>query len=376
MTTIAIGLVGTGFMGKCHALAFRAAPAVFEGLSAPRLELLADVDAGVAGRAAAAWGFARWTTEWQEVTDDPAIDVVAITTPNFLHQEIALAAIAAGKHVYCEKPLALDAGGARVMTEAAERAGVRTLVGYNYLRAPAIRLAKEIVDAGEIGEVVHFRGVHFEDYMADPSVPCTWRCRKRTAGAGALGDLGSHVVSLAHFLLGPIEEVSGAVRTVIRERPSPREPSRMEAVDVDDQAQALVRFASGAAGTVEASWLAAGRKMGLAFEITGSRGAVVLDYERMNELRVFTGGGPPRVQGFRTVLIGPEHPDYGAFCPAPGHQLGFNDLKTIEVRQLLDGIARDTPLQPDFRGAWRIAQVVDAIQLSAAERRWVRPVDL
>lgn len=371
MSEIGIGLIGTGFMGKCHALAFRAVGAVFAEVSPPRLELLADVDPGVTEAAARAFGFARWTTDWQALVADPAVDVVAITTPNFLHQKMAMAAIAAGKHVYCEKPLALDLAGARAMTAAAAAAGVRTLVGYNYLHNPATRLAREIILSGEIGEVVHFRGNHFEDYMADPMAPYGWRCRKATAGAGAIADLGSHVISLARHLVGEIAEVSGALQTVITERPLPGEPGRTAPVEVDDQAQALVRFADGAAGTLEASWIASGRKMALAYEITGSKGALAFDQERLNELRLFTFGNR-RLDGFRTILIGPEHPPYGAFCPAPGHQLGFNDLKIIEVKLLLDAIAGKAPPEPDFAAATRIAQVVEAILRSAAERRWVR----
>jgi predicted dehydrogenase len=369
MSGIGVGLIGTGFMGKCHALAFRAVPSIFEGTPAPRLEVLADVDAKVTERLAEAWGFGQWTTDWRELVRDPKVDVVAITSPNFLHQEMALAAIAAGKHVYCEKPLALDAAGARLMTEAAEAKGVRTLVGYNYLCAPALRLAKELIEAGDIGEIVHVRGTHFEDYMTDPADPATWRSRKATAGAGALGDLGSHVISLVRHLAGEIEEVQGATQTMIRERPSLRGPGSMEPVEVDDQAQALLRFESGAAGVIEASWLAAGRKMGLTVEVTGSKGAMMLNFERKNELRLFRSGETKRTHGFRTILMGPEHQPYGRFCPAPGHQLGFNDLKVIEVKGLLDAIATGTPAQPDFRAAWRIAQVVDAILLSAAERR-------
>jgi predicted dehydrogenase len=300
------------------------------------------------------------------------VDVVAITTPNFLHQEMAMAAIAAGKHVYCEKPLALDAAGAKAMTEAAEATSVRTLVGYNYLWNPATRLARDIIESGEIGEVVHFRGAHLEDYMADPAAPCTWRCRKATAGAGAVADLGSHAISLARFLVGEIAQVHGSVQTVIEQRPLPGEPGRMGAVEVDDQAQALLRFESGAAGTLEANWIAAGRKMHLAAEVTGSKGTLTFDQERMNELRLFTYGRKKRLDGFKTILSGPEHPDYAAFCPAPGHQLGFNDLKVIEVKALLQGIAAGAPLEPDFRAAWHIARVIDAILVSSAERRWVQ----
>jgi len=376
MRQITIGLIGTGFMGKCHALAFRSVGAVFEEAPRVGLEILADVDPARTEAMARAWGFARWTTDWRALVGDPAVGLVAITTPNFLHQEMAEAAIAAGKHVYCEKPLALDAKGALAMTEAAEAAGVCTLVGYNYLRSPAIGLARDLITSGEIGEVRHFRGVHFEDFMVDPALPCSWRCRKASAGAGALGDMGSHVLSLAHHLVGEIEEVQGAVQTMIAERPSLADPGRLETVDVDDQAQALLRFKSGAAGTLETSWLASGRKMGLAVEITGSKGAILFDQERMNELRLFKGDDPKRIGGFRTILIGPEHPPYGRFCPAPGHQLGFNELKVVEVKALLDGIAAGARLDPDFRSAWRIARVIDAIQRSAAERRAVRPQEV
>jgi predicted dehydrogenase len=253
---------------------------------------------------------------------------------------------------------------------------VQTLVGYNYLRAPMLRLARELIEAGEIGEVVHVRGTHFEDYMSDPRAPATWRSRRATAGSGALGDLGSHLVSLARHLAGEIEAVSGAVQTVITERPRLRDPAVMEPVEVDDQAQALVRFASGAVGVLEASWLACGRKMGLTVEVTGSRGALILDYERMNELRLFKSGEPARLHGFKTILAGPEHPGYGAFCPAAGHQLGFNDLKVIEVAALLEGLRRGPAPEPDFTGGWRIAQVIEAIQLSAAQGREVRPGDV
>lgn len=368
--TLGIGLIGTGFMGKCHALAFRAAPAVFGHL--PRLDLavLADVDADVAEKAAHTFGFARHTTDWRDLVTDPAVDIVAITSPNFLHEEMALAAIDAGKHVYCEKPLALDAAGAGQMTEAAEAAGVKTLVGYNYLHNPAIRLAKDIIEAGEIGEIVHFRGAHFEDYLASPDVPYSWRSSKAKAGAGVVADLGSHIISLARHLVGEIEAVQAMLKIVVGWRPIPDESGKTAPVEVDDQAQMLLRFEDGPTGTIEASAVAAGRKMHLAFEITGSRGTLTFDQERMNELRLFRFGDDPSRDGFKTILSGPAHPPYSQFCPAPGHGLGFNDLKIIEVAHLIGGITNGTPLDPDFRGAWQIAEVVDAAIRSDASGRW------
>ncbi len=299
MTSLGIGLIGTGFMGKCHALGFRAAPAVFGHLPRLDLTMLADVDAKIAGDAADAFGFDRWTTDWHSLVHDPDVDIVAITSPNFLHQQMAMAAISAGKHVYCEKPLALDARGAGEMTKAAEAAGIKTLVGYNYLHNPAIRLAQEIIQAGEIGEIIHFRGNHFEDYLASPDSPYTWRSSKAKAGAGVVADLGSHIISLARRLVGEIEAVQAMLRIVVKERPLADDPSRKKPVEVDDQAQMLLRFKDGPTGTIEASAVAAGRKMNLAFEITGSRGTLAFDQESMNELRLFRfGDGGRPVQGW------------------------------------------------------------------------------
>jgi len=368
---IGVGLIGTGFMGACHALAFRSAPAVFGDLPHLDLAMLADVDAGIAKRAAERFGFDRAVSDWRALVIDPSVDIVAITSPNFLHQPMAEAAIEAGKHVYCEKPLALHAKAAGEMTEAAEKAGVRTLVGYNYLHNPVIRLAKEMIEAGEIGEIVHFRGAHFEDYLASPEVPFSWRSSKAKAGAGVVADLGSHIISLARRLVGEIDEVQAMLEIVVRERPLPDDPSTTAKVEVDDQAQMLLRFKDGPTGTIEASAVAAGRKMHLAFEITGSSGTLVFDQERMNELRLFRFGDDPARDGFKTILAGPAHPPYDRFCPAPGHGLGFNDLKVIEVAHLIKGISNGTPLDPDFRGAWQIAEVVDAAIRSDAGRCWV-----
>jgi len=368
---LGVGLIGTGFMGKCHALAFRAAPAIFAHLPGLNLAVLADIELSVAEEAAKIFGFARSTDNWRKLVNDPAVDIVAITSPNFLHQEMAEAAIAAGKHVYCEKPLALNAAGAEAMTSAAEAAGVATLVGYNYLHNPIIRLAKEIIEAGEIGEIVHFRGAHFEDYLASPKTPFSWRSSKAQAGAGVVADLGSHIISLARRLVGEITSVQAMLDIVVGQRPLPDGSGKLVPVEVDDQAQMLVRFANGASGTIEASAVAAGRKMHLAFEITGSKGTLIFDQERMNELRLFRFAEDASRDGFKTILTSPKHPPYDRFCPAPGHGLGFNDLKVIEVAHLADAIASGTPLDPDFRAAWQIAEVVEAAIRSDAERKWV-----
>ena len=369
-TELGVGLIGTGFMGKCHALAFRSAPAIFPDSPRLNLAVLADVDPTVAKNAADAFGFARATNDWRDLVNDAAVDIVAITSPNFLHQEMAETAITTGKHVYCEKPLALNAAGAEAMTKSAEASGVKTLVGYNYLHNPLIKLAEEIIGSGEIGEIVHFRGAHYEDYLADPEAPFTWRSSKAKSGAGVVADLGSHIISLARRLVGEIAAVQSVLEIVVKERPLLGDPGRRAKVEVDDQAQMLLRFREGQTGTIEASAVAAGRKMHLAFEITGSKGTLAFDQERMNELRLFRFGDDTSRDGFKTILAGPSHAPYNRFCPAPGHGLGFNDLKVIEVAHLLDGIANGTPLDPDFRSAWQIAEVVDAAIRSDAEQAW------
>jgi len=371
MQRIGIGLIGSGFMGRSHAIAFRAVSGIFSDIAAtPVLEILADVDAAAAARAATALGFARSTGDWQALIADPAVQLVDITTPNTLHKPMALAAIAAGKHVYCEKPLAPTAADAEAMADAAERAGVQTFVGFNYLKNPLLAFAHEVIASGEIGDVVSFRGLHAEDYMADPAQPWTWRMDP-AGGHGAIADIGSHILSIARYLCGDIVEVSGQIATVIPERRAAAGSGEMKKVLVDDQARALLRFASGATGAVEASWVASGRKMTIAFEVTGTKGTIAFDQERMNEIQLYVAGQRRGREGFKTILSGPAHPHYAPFCPAPGHHLGFNDMKTIEVRAILAALSGGEKFLPDFREAARIQATVDAIVVSARERRWV-----
>ena len=329
MKTLKIGLIGTGFMGKAHAIAFNAASSVFELPAKPVCELLADADLATAESRARAWGFARATDDWRALVEDSDVDVVDICAPNFLHKEMALAAIAAGKHVYAEKPLALSAADADEMVAAAEKAGVKTLVGFNYIRNSATQLARQIVASGEIGELIHFRGRHNEDYLLDPQKPHDWHTQRATAGAGALGDVGSHILNMAEFLTGQrINEVCGQLQTVIASRPNAN-GSGMAPVENDDQAQA------------------------------------------MSELQLYRHGDAHGRRGFTTLLAGPEHPDYAAFSPAPGHGLGYNDQKIIEVRDLVEGIINNRPLYPDFREAARVNRLIEAIETSHQTGQWV-----
>jgi predicted dehydrogenase len=371
MREIGIGLIGSGFMGKSHSIAFHTVGAVFPLAARPRCEILADADAALAATAAAGLGFARSTGDWKSLLTDPAVDLVDITAPNLFHKPMALAAAAAGKHVYCEKPLALDAAEALAMAEAVERAGVKSMVGFNYLKNPILALARDIVASGEIGEVIDFRGIHAEDYMASPAATSPWRLEGRL-GSGAVADLGSHIISMARFLVGPIAAVNGVLETVVKQRPrGPQDPT-LRPVEIDDQAWFLLRFAGGAHGTITASWVATGRKMQLAWELTGTKGSLAFTQERLNELKLYTVGQPKGRDGYKTIVSGPDHPPYGNFCVAPAHELGFNDLKVIEVRDLLQGIAGTAAAPwPDFREGYEVQRVVDAVATSHARRGWV-----
>lgn len=370
MTPLRFGLIGSGFIGRAHAIALNEVGSVFAEVAAPRCELLADLTPELARRSAAALGFARSTGDWRELVADPQIDVVDICTPNHLHREMALAALAAGKHVYCEKPLAHTAAEAREIADAAVRSGRRHLIGFNYICNPLLQLARQMIAAGELGEVYEFRGCYLEDYMSDPAQPWTWRCVRELAGTGALADLGSHLINLGHFLLGDIPRVLGNLQTVHAQRRDPASGS-MRAVENEDVAQVLVEFARGARGTFEISRVATGYKCCLQFAVIGTKGTLAFDQERMNELRHYDTGGPPSRNGFRTLLAGPEHPDYRPFCPAPGHGLGYNDLKVIEVRNVIRTIDTAAAGWPDFMEGWRVQSVIEAIERSHAARGWV-----
>ena len=364
------GLIGTGFMGKAHAIALRSVGAVFPEIAHPGLACLVDKNATAARQFADAWGFESASDDWLAVCRGDAIDVLDICAPNHLHMDMALAAIAAGKHVYCEKPLALSAAQARRIRIAAESAGVKTAIGFNYICNPLVAAARDMIASGEIGEVHEFRGSCREDYLADPSTPYGWRCARDRAGAGALADLGSHLICMAEFLLGPIDSVLGSLTTIHNQRPDPVS-GRMRAVENDDIAQALAVFDRGCPGTMDISRVATGKKCGLAFEVSGTKGSVAFDQERMNELRLFRTDSRPGRSGYRRILAGPEHPDYAAFCPAPGHGLGFNDLKVIEVRNFLRSIETGGEIYANFDTGCRVQEVCDAIETSHRQRRWI-----
>jgi len=361
-----IGLIGSGFMGKAHAFAYGTAAKVFDLPFEVELHTLADASLDLAQRAASALGFAHATSDWRAMVADPAIDVVHVTAPNAFHKEMSLAAVAAGKHVHCEKPLAPRASDAREMAEAAEARGVKTQLGFNYLCNPMLALAREMIQAGELGEIRSYRGIHAEDYMTDASAPFSFR--NDPVGGGVMADLGSHALATAEFLLGPIARVMGDAVTAIPARPDGQ--GGMRPVTTDDVARAFLRFESGASGSVEASWIAMGRKMQHDFEVYGSKGALLFTQERFNELHFYSADDVRGRQGFRRIEAGPAHAPYGRFCVAPGHQIGFNDLKAIEMAGFLDALAGTAPEPFNFRKGLRIQELVETVLASSREERW------
>lgn len=317
-----LGLIGTGFMGKAHALAYRAAGAVFGDLPPVQLSMLCDTPELQAQKYANQFGFERATDDWRKLVTSPRVDIVSVTTPNGLHKEMALAAIAAGKHVHCEKPLALTLEDAQEMETAARAAGVRTMVGYNYIHNPAISHARALIAEGMIGRVVHFRGIVDEDYQADPELPWTWRAKRADAGLGALGDLGCHLVSMSQVLMGSIESLISDTQVIHETRPLPDGSGRGE-VENEDTASAIVRYRNGAQGTLCTSRSAWGRKNTLDWEVHGTEGMIAFSQERLNELQIYTNDGPKAQQGFRTILTGPEPRTLWQLLPRPRPPAGL-----------------------------------------------------
>lgn len=369
-------------MGKSHSMAYNLLPQVFDPLPAyPRLRILGDITEDLAKKGAKNFGFEDYAVGFEEVVNHPDVDIIDITAPNHAHKEIAVAAAKAGKHIYCEKPLAVTLEDAKAMLDAAEAAGVKTLVGFNYLKTPATLYAKQLIDEGKLGDIWHFRGYFHQDILADPNLPFSWRFEKKIAGSGALGDLGAHIIAIAQNLVSDIDKVSALTKTFIKERPQASGGTGYSStadlnapkktVENDDAVHMLTRFKNGATGTIESSRITQGRKVYLAYEINGSNGSIRFEHERMNELKVYFSDDPEGTKGFRTIITGAEHPFYGSFWPVAGCGLGFGDMKTIEIYQLLDAVANGKDLKPDFRDGYKVSQVIEAALKSAEEERWV-----
>jgi predicted dehydrogenase len=386
MKSVRVGMIGYKFMGKAHSHAYKDLPMFFPDAPKPVMKAICGRDELGVSQAAEQFGWESYETDYRKLLERDDIDLIDINAPSNAHKDIVLAAARAGKHVFCEKPLALSLTDSREMLEAVEEAGVVHMVGFNYRFAPAVQLAKKLVEEGRLGQIYHFRAWFLQDWIVDPEFPLVWRLQKEVAGSGSHGDLGAHLIDLAHFLVGDIAEVIGMSETFVKERPladtmtglsargskdSPRGP-----VTVDDATLFMARFANGALGSFEATRFAPGHRCTNSFEINGSKGSVKFDFERMNELQVYFTEDPADVQGFRRVLAtDASHAYMDAWWPA-GHTIGYEHTFIHEVLELVTAMRDNRRPLPDFRDGVKCQQVLEAVEQSIAERRWIRTEDL
>ncbi|PRY69373.1 putative dehydrogenase [Glaciihabitans tibetensis] len=387
-TPLRIAMIGHGFMGAAHSQGWRTAPRFFDLPLQPTMQLLVGRDEDAAREAAERWGWAQVATDWRTVLDRDDIDVVDIVTPGDSHAEIASAALEAGKHVLCEKPLATTVEQAEAMADAAARArsrGVVAMVGFTYRRVPAATLARDLVAAGRVGEIRQVRASYRQDWLADAESPMTWRLDKARAGSGALGDIGAHAIDLAQFISGQrISAVSGVLQTIVQQRPLLAETRGLSGtagaergtVSVDDLALFTARFESGVLGSFEASRFATGRKNALRIEVSGSAGAIAFDLEELNVLQFFDARAPIAEQGFTRILVTePEHPYVGAWWPA-GHTLGYEHGFSHQAKDFVEAVSAGAQPTPSFADGLQVQRVLDAVERSAhAASSWVAVAD-
>ncbi|MGC4862279.1 Gfo/Idh/MocA family protein [Micromonospora sp. DT68] len=377
-------MVGYAFMGAAHSQAWRTVNRVYDLPARASMALICGRDSGQVAQAADRLGWDAYTTDWRDLINRDDIDVVDICTPGDSHAEIALAALAAGKHVLCEKPLANTVAEARAMTAAADTAraaGARSMCGFNYRRVPAVTMMRQMVADGRLGVIRHVRATYLQDWIVDPQFPLVWRLQKERAGSGALGDIGAHIIDLTQFVVGQrITGVSAVTETFVKERPLPAGSSGLAAtvdgsadgngsatgpVTVDDAAIFVARLDGGALATYEASRFATGRKNALRVEINGSLGSVVFDLERLNELEFYDATRPTLEQGFSRILVTEgEHPYMSAWWP-PGHIIGYEHSFTHQMRDFIEAIATGTDPAPSFADALQVQLVLDAVTRSA-----------
>jgi predicted dehydrogenase len=383
--SVGIAVIGMGWMGQVHSRAYLQVPDRFHDCGVrPRLVVCADDVEARARQGQQRFGFLRATTDWREALADAEVQAVNITTPNHLHLPIVEAAVAAGKHVFCEKPVGRGPEEAIAAADAARRAGVITWTGYNYRWAPLVQHARQLIAQGALGRITHYRGRFLSGYASAPQGALSWRFLRDSSGSGVMGDLMSHVIDMAHFLAGPVRRVVSQRETFIRQRPlaepgagthfSKGGPGPTGEVENEDYTGALVEFGNGARGTLEACRVIQGAKCEHAFEIHGERGAIRWNFERMNELQVYF-AGDAHGEGYRTIFSNPEHPFHAAFNPGSGVGLGYDDLKTIEAAQFLKSIAEGRQGEPGFREARAVAEAQAAMMRSWETGAWeiVRP---
>jgi predicted dehydrogenase len=368
---INVGLIGYKFMGKAHSNAWRQAPRFFDLPAEIRLKTICGRDRTGVRHAAQLFGWETGTTDWRKVVADPDIHIIDICTPNDSHREIAVAAAGAGKAILCEKPLALNTTEAQQMATAVKRAGVPNMVCYNYRRIPAIALAKEMIDAGELGDrIFHCRARYAQDWIVDPNFPLVWRLQSKSAGSGALGDIFSHIVDLSRYLVGEFREICAQTETFVKSRPLGRKKG-MGKVTVDDAVSAIGRFDNGALFNLEATRFAPGRKNSITLEINGSGGSLFFDLELMNHLKFFSLRDPKNLQGFRDIIVTEKtHPYIKHWWP-PGHIIGYEHTFVHTVADFVKSMVARKPTQPDFADAVRTQRVLDAARLSAHKNKWI-----
>lgn len=378
-----VGLIGAGFMAKAHSIAYAGMPMFFwPAPGIPVKRIIADLTEESAKDAAVRFGFSRSTSDWHKIIEDDGVDIVDICTPNNMHMEMAVAAAQAGKHIFCEKPIARNSEEAKAMLDAVKKTGVKNALAFNYRRTPAVALAKKYIDEGAVGKILNFRGTYLQDWSADPNSPLSWRFQKEIAGSGALGDIGTHVIDMARYLVGEFDEVFASLKTYIIERPVqtgaidklgtvkggsdvPKAP-----VDVDDEASFMIRFRNGAFGSIEATRNGWGRNNFITLEIHGEKGSIYFNYERRDELQVYFADDPGDRRGFRTVYTGPAHPYGDGLWPIPALGIGYTETKIVECYDFIKSIAENTKNSPDFEDGYNIALICDAIAASSASDRW------
>lgn len=377
---LTVGLIGYQFMGKAHSNAYRQLNHFFDLPYEIRMKTVCGRNEAAVSAAADTLGWEGYATDWRAVLDDPEIDVVDVSTPGSSHREIAMAAAEAGKMVFCEKPIGNTLAEAEAMAEAVRRSGKPSLVFHNYRGAPAVAMVKEMISSGKLGTIYHFRGTYLQDWIADPEFPLVWRLKKETAGSGALGDIGSHVIDLAQHLVGDLSEVCGMTHTFIKQRPVAGEiddrlgakaGDRMEDVDVDDAALFLGKFANGAIGTFEATRFAVGRKNYNRFEINGSKGSVVWNMETMNELEYYNNDDPEGLHGFRLIQATEgAHPYAGQYWPV-GHIIGYEHTFMNLLASGIEAISRGEEPSPNMADGLKNQRVLDAVERSSESGGWV-----
>lgn len=364
-------------MGKAHSAAFRDVGIYFPELKLkPVMKAICGRDAAAVQAAADRFGWESHETDAMALINRSDIDLVDVSSPGWAHKDQVLAAARAGKHILCEKPIANNLADAKAMAEAVRQAGVRSFVMFNYRRVPALTLARQLIQAGELGEIRHFRAFYLQDWISDPSFPMVWRLDKDQAGSGSLGDIGSHIIDMGRFLVGEIDEVCGTMRTFVTERPLAGQPGRTGHVTVDDAVAWMANFANGALGTFEATRFALGRKNFNGFEIYGSKGSLLFNFEEMNRLQFFSNGDSENVRGFRDILVTePTHPYVQGWWP-PGHIIGYQHTFVHAVYDFLQDIAEDRESSPNMDDGVQVQAVLEAVDLSSRERQWIRVSDL